>query len=173
MDRKAGWWTTSGNIGLPPLARVMGVGRHQQYAISRGNVTDVVYLDFQKGVSWDHCSLCCTYMTYLTHELLSTGLEHVLEEKDLGIIIDSNLTFESHIEAKLGAANQMFGLIRRSFTCCTAEIVIPLYQAFVHQHLEFGVAVWGGFIKRRQLHAIEKVQMRATKIVKSVKDRAI
>ena len=31
MDREAGWWTTSGNIGLPPpLARVMGVGRQQQ-----------------------------------------------------------------------------------------------------------------------------------------------
>ena len=30
MDREAGWWTTSGNIGLPPLARAMGVGRQQQ-----------------------------------------------------------------------------------------------------------------------------------------------
>ena len=77
------------------------------------------------------------------YELLSTGLAHVLEEKDLGIIIDSELTFESHMEAKL------LGLIRRSLTCCTAEIVIPLYKAFVRQHLEFGVAIWGGFIKRR------------------------
>ena len=30
MDGEVGWWTTSGNIGLPPLARVMGVGRQQQ-----------------------------------------------------------------------------------------------------------------------------------------------
>ena len=30
MDGEAGWWTTSGNIELPPLARVMGVGRQQQ-----------------------------------------------------------------------------------------------------------------------------------------------
>ena len=30
MDGEAGWWTTSGSIGLPPLARVMGVGRQQQ-----------------------------------------------------------------------------------------------------------------------------------------------
>ena len=33
MDGKAGWWTTSGNIGLPPLARVMGVGRQQQQSV--------------------------------------------------------------------------------------------------------------------------------------------
>ena len=63
----------------------------------------------------------------------------------------------------------MLGLIRGSFTCCTAEIVIPLYKAFVRQYLEFGVTVWGGIIKRKQLHAIEKLQMRATMIVESVK----
>ena len=33
MDGEAGWWTTSGNIGLPPLARVMGVGRQQQQQV--------------------------------------------------------------------------------------------------------------------------------------------
>ena len=109
----------------------------------------------------------CNIIQAYPYELLSSGLEQVMEEKDLGIIIE--LTFESHIEAKLGTANQMLGLIRRSFTCCMAGIVMPLYKAFVCQHLEFGVAFWGGFIKRRQLHAIEKVQMRATKIVESVK----
>ena len=33
MDGEAGWWTTSGNIGLPQLARVMGVGRQQQHVM--------------------------------------------------------------------------------------------------------------------------------------------
>ena len=38
MYGEAGWWTTSGNIGLPPLARVMGVGRQQQlnYTVAKG-----------------------------------------------------------------------------------------------------------------------------------------
>ena len=30
MDGEVGWWTTSGKIGVLPLARVMGVGRQQQ-----------------------------------------------------------------------------------------------------------------------------------------------
>ena len=34
MDGEAGWWTTSGNIGLPPLTRVMGVGRQQQQQVT-------------------------------------------------------------------------------------------------------------------------------------------
>ena len=35
MDGEAGWWTTSGNIRLPPLARVMGVGRQQHVSASK------------------------------------------------------------------------------------------------------------------------------------------
>ena len=31
MDGEAGWWTTSGKIGIHPLARAMGVGRQQQH----------------------------------------------------------------------------------------------------------------------------------------------
>ena len=34
MDGEAGWWTTRRNIGLPPLASVMGVGRQQHEWIS-------------------------------------------------------------------------------------------------------------------------------------------
>ena len=46
MDGEAGWWTTSGNIGLPPLARVMGVGR-QQHVKPHFN-TCVLYACFSK-----------------------------------------------------------------------------------------------------------------------------
>ena len=40
MDGEAGWWTTSGNIGLPPLARAMGVGR--QHNTSGSDLSDDV-----------------------------------------------------------------------------------------------------------------------------------
>ena len=33
MDGEAGWWTTSGNIGLPPLAKVTRAGRQQQCTV--------------------------------------------------------------------------------------------------------------------------------------------
>ena len=40
MDGEAGWWTTNGNIGLPPLARVMGVCRQQQH-VNKSSSTDI------------------------------------------------------------------------------------------------------------------------------------
>ena len=45
-DGEAGWWTTSGNIGLPPQARVMGVGRQHTH-IDTGAGADLMnYNDF-------------------------------------------------------------------------------------------------------------------------------
>ena len=55
MDGEAGWWTTSGNIGLPPLARVIGVGRqHTQQLLEF--VFESVYVDLQ----YDEISLTLT-----------------------------------------------------------------------------------------------------------------
>ena len=41
--------------------------------------------------------------------------EHVFEEKDLGILIDSELTFEEHIAKQVKKANAILGIINRGF----------------------------------------------------------
>ena len=43
------------------------------------------------------------------------NIENVEQEKDIGVIIDSNLEFDKHINAKINKANSMFPIIRRSF----------------------------------------------------------
>ena len=50
MDGEAGWWTTSGNIGLPPLARVMGVGRQQQHGLCSLSNVYIADLDTDDSV---------------------------------------------------------------------------------------------------------------------------
>ena len=42
MDGEAGWWTTSWNIGLPPLARAMGVGRQQHETDDDNVMEDII-----------------------------------------------------------------------------------------------------------------------------------
>jgi hypothetical protein len=42
------------------------------------------------------------------------SLEKVIEEKDIGVVIDSDLTFEKHINEKVNKANQMFATLRRT-----------------------------------------------------------
>ena len=42
-------------------------------------------------------------------------VDRVQLEKDLGLAVDTRLTFEQHISDKVNKAYQMIGLVRRSF----------------------------------------------------------
>ena len=43
-------------------------------------------------------------------------LEQVASIKDLGIIVDTGLTFTEHIQAKINKAYSILGIIRRTFS---------------------------------------------------------
>ena len=91
-------------------------------------------------------------------------MEHVYEEKDLGVTFDSDMSFREHMASKIKKANSIIGLIRRSFTFLDCESFTRLYCALVRPHLEYGQSIWSPHLMK-DLDAIEKVQMRATKLV--------
>ena len=86
------------------------------------------------------------------------------EEKYLGVIIDSKLTFDKHISAKINKANSVMGIIRRTMEYMDEEIFRLLYTAMVRPHLEYANPVWCPFLKKH-INAIENVQRRATRLV--------
>ena len=70
------------------------------------------------------------------YKICDKEIEHVFNEKDLGVIIDSELLFEDHISTKVRVANGIVGLIRRSFTHLDRKSFTKIYTAFVRPHLE-------------------------------------
>ena len=95
-------------------------------------------------------------------------LEHVFEEKDLGVTIDSRLQFDEHVAEKIKKANNMVGLIRRSFSYLDGHLFKKLFTTFVRPHLEYAQSVWSPHLQK-YINAIEKVQIRATKLVDGLK----
>ena len=91
-------------------------------------------------------------------------IEHVFTEKDLGVTIDSGLTFEDHISEKVRAANGIVGLVRRSFSYLDPPSFKKIFCIFVRPHLEYAQPVWAPHMQKH-IDVIEKVQMRATKLV--------
>ena len=104
------------------------------------------------------------------YELHGVVLEHEFEEKDLGITIDNLLKFDVHIEDKIKKANTMLGMIRRSFSCLSKEVFLPLYKSLVRHHVEYGAVLWSGMVSRTQIRAIEKIQMRAFSMIQGLRD---
>ena len=50
------------------------------------------------------------------YKICNKELEHMFEEKDMGVIIDSEFSFSEHIASKVRIANAIVSLIRRSFS---------------------------------------------------------
>ena len=74
-------------------------------------------------------------------------IEHVFTEKDLGVYIDSDLTFIEHVTTKVRLANAILGQIRRSFRYLDGATFATLYKSFVRPHLEHLQSVWSPWLK--------------------------
>ena len=119
----------------------------------------------------------CKHMHIGNHDLEQTytmkageeriPIAKVTSEKDLGIIIDNSLKFSEHVSAKVKIANRNLGLIFRTFTYLDKGIFLNLYKSLVRTHLEYASSVWSPVYKKDRI-AIQNVQKRATKLVRSV-----
>ena len=94
-------------------------------------------------------------------KLKTITLQKATEEKDIGVIIDSDLSFERRISEKVNKANCIFVLLRRTFQFLDTEFFVPLYKTLVRTHLEFASSVWHPY-KSKYIEMIENVQRRAT-----------
>ena len=80
MDGEAGWWTTCGNIGLPPLARVMGVGRQQQHVkLASDNFKNIVFSKNCKFVNLPREKLFDSIIRNMQKRLMDSN--HLLTRK--------------------------------------------------------------------------------------------
>ena len=95
------------------------------------------------------------------YRIINNEIEHVFDEKDLGVTIDAELNFEEHIARKVRVANAIVGQIRRSFSYLDCDTFRRIFTAFVRPHLEYGQAVWSPHLTRN-INAVENVQVRAT-----------
>ena len=96
-------------------------------------------------------------------------LGEIEEQKDIGVIIDSNLEFDKNINQKINKANSIMAVIRRSFTTLNQHNFVPLYKALVRSHLDYAISIWSPY-KQKYKDAIENVQRRATKNLPGMKD---
>ena len=86
-------------------------------------------------------------------------------EKDLGVYINSNLKFDSHVKMAAKKANSVLGMLKRAFRCWNEKTFKILYTTFVRPHL--GTR---RLLGKKGHIVLEKIQQRATKIVPSLKN---
>ena len=103
----------------------------------------------------------------LTYDYTFHPLDKVNQEKDLGVIIDDQLSFRNHMSSKISKANTMIYLIKHTFKFLDSDMFNMLYKALVRPQVEYATPVWCPTLKM-DINAIEKVQHRATKLVPEI-----
>ena len=99
----------------------------------------------------------------------NTCLSPVVEEKDLGVIIQDDLKISKQCAKAVKTANRILGMISRTFILKSREIILQLYKSLVRPHLENCVQAWRPHLKK-DIDLLEKVQRRATRMIDSFRN---
>ena len=82
--------------------------------------------------------------------------------KDLGVHIDSNLSFTRNVDLAVSQAQRLSGLVFRTIRSREPDVLVPIFKSLVRPSLEYTTAVWNPR-SVRHVEALEKVQRRFTK----------
>ena len=88
-------------------------------------------------------------------------------EKDVGVLVPSNLKFEEQCCATIAKANSILGQIKRTFNTRDKNVIINAYRTYVLPHLDYCCQIWSPGTKK-MVQKIEQVQKRALRLIPSL-----
>ena len=103
-------------------------------------------------------------LSLFDYNLGTEKLTRVDNEKDLGVITSSTLSWELHINSVISKANKILGVLKR--TCCQLTDMKTrrtLYLSLVKSQLSFATEVWSPVNSVQISKRVERVQRRATR----------
>ena len=99
---------------------------------------------------------------YLHNYKLTT----VSKAKYLGVILDSKLSFNNHVDATCKKANSVLSFLRRNLRHCHRRIKIDAYNSFVRPILNYAAPVWTPHTNYH-INKLEAIQKRAAQFIMS------
>ena len=76
------------------------------------------------------------------YELCGTMLQSVMQEKYLGVLISSDLSWAPHIKNVASSANQKLGFMKRNLKGSPKDLKKLAYITTARSSLEFASSIW-------------------------------
>ena len=97
----------------------------------------------------------------------NTVLLSTEREKDVGVVVSSDMKVSEQCGIAARKGNQILGLIRRNIAYRDKRLIIPLYMSLVRPHLEYCIQAWRPHM-RKDIDKLERVQRRATRLISEI-----
>ena len=94
------------------------------------------------------------------------NVPHVAETKFLGVWIDDNLSWQSHIAWLEGKLKSNLSLLRRSKNLLSVDTKKLIYYAHIFSHLTYCILLWGSNLPNASLNRLQKIQDRCINEIK-------
>lgn len=105
-----------------------------------------------------------------SYTLNNTPLNTVQQSKYLGVTLQSDLKFSSHIQLKVSKAKQQLGMIKQALHGAPQDAKLLAYLSLCRPHVEFASSVWDPTLEY-QINSIEMVQHKAIRFICNLKGR--
>lgn len=111
----------------------------------------------------------CNYSERITLNLNNTKIYESKKIKYLGLIMDEKLTWKYHIFELRKKLNRTVGILYKMQKLkCQQKILLSVYYALFHSHLNYGLCVWG-HADDQYVEQIKLAQKRAIRVIAGAK----
>ena len=89
--------------------------------------------------------------------------------RDLGVIVDSLLSFDGHVDSIVNRAYIRIGILFKGFVTRDVHVLKQAYVTFIRPILEYASMVWSHY-KLKHINAIEKIQRHFSRRIPHLRD---
>ena len=99
------------------------------------------------------------------YTLYNQTLVAVQQHPYLGVLLSSDLRWNSHVEKIAEKGNSSLAFVKRKLYTCSEETKRAAYVSLVRPHQEYATAVWDPY-RQNQVEKLEAIQSRAVRFLK-------
>ena len=99
------------------------------------------------------------------YTLCNQTLVAVEQHPYLGVLLSSNLRWNSHVDMIAKKGNSSLAFVRRKLYACSEGTKRAAYVSLVRPYLEYATAVWDPY-RQNQVENLEAIQSRAVRFIK-------
>ena len=87
------------------------------------------------------------------------------ETKFLGMTLDQNLNWSSHVSRLILKLNRNLNLLKLSRNMMTQDSKLLVYCSHLENHIQYGLLLWGNGTNNSQINRLQKIQNKALQYV--------